>query len=132
MEVKEKVIPKTVLFAVYGTLKKGHGNHGRIKGEGVEFMGNFKTEPKFTMESRGGFPAVYCTGDTSINCELYKVSNPLVIRQVYALEGYSGVQGSQENWYDVETIETPFGKASMFVFRNGNPNKNSIVTSGNW
>jgi gamma-glutamylcyclotransferase (GGCT)/AIG2-like uncharacterized protein YtfP len=119
-----------VLFCVYGTLKAKYGNNRLLKADGVSFKGTFVTEPKFTMVSCGGFPAVHCEGNTSIECELYEVTNPEVIHRVYSLEGYSGKQGAPNNWYDVEEIDTPHGKASMFVFRDAI--KRPIVESGKW
>lgn len=128
----ERVIPDTVLFAVYGTLKEKYGNHRILRNQdGVEFKGNFVTEPKYTMFSLGGFPAVCPEGKTSITCELYEVKNPEVISRVYSLEGYTGVQDHPNNWYDVEKIETPHGEASMFIFKDS-PKNCSVVENGIW
>lgn len=124
------MIPKKILFAVYGTLKKERGNHGFLSDEGVDFKGNYKTPPNYTMVSCGGFPAVHCEGNTSIVTELYEVTNQDVIKNVFSLEGYSGTQGSSRNWYDVEEIDTPYGKASMFVFRG--KIQRPVVETGNW
>lgn len=126
-----KEIPKSILFAVYGTLKRNKGNHARIQGNGVTFKGEFKTEPRFTMYSLGGFPAVCCNGSTAITTELYEVTNPYVIEGVFALERYTGKQNSDLNWYDVEHIDTPHGKASMFIFKNA-PKTSPVVENGIW
>lgn len=119
-----------VLFCVYGTLKKKYGNHRLLHHDGVEFKGEFKTEPKFTMVSCGGFPAVHCEGNTAIDCELYEVTNPDVINNIYRLEGCTGKQGHPNNWYDIEYVDTPHGQASMFVFRGAI--RRPIVESGKW
>ena len=121
------------LFFVYGTLKEGYGNHHYLNDDTVKPLGQFQTEPKFTMLSCGGFPAVMCEGDTTIQGELYETENPDVIRRVYGLEGFTGKKGAAGNWYDVEEIETPHGKASMFVFRKPSDSlRQKIVANGKW
>lgn len=113
-----------MIFFVYGTLKQGHGNNRLLNHPDVKFLGEFVTKPEFTMISLGGFPAVLCEGDTPVHGELYETENESVIRRVYSLEGYSGTQHAKNNWYDVETIPTKYGDASMFVFRNADKYKN--------
>jgi gamma-glutamylcyclotransferase (GGCT)/AIG2-like uncharacterized protein YtfP len=128
------VTDEKVLFCVYGTLKRGYGNYnGLLNRDDVEFLGTFETEPRFTMVSWGGFPAVHCEGDTSIKCEIFATSNRSVINSVNRLEGYTGTpdkEGGKHNWYDVEPIETPYGTALMFVHRG--PVTKRIVKDGNW
>lgn len=120
------------LLAVYGTLKQGFHNHRLLNRPGVKFLGAYKTEPRFTMVSCGGFPAVHCQGSTPIHTEIYSVESPEAVEMIYRLEGYSGTPTNKggKNWYDVEEVETPFGSASMFVFR-GVPAR-PVVKSGNW
>lgn len=124
----------SVLYAVYGTLRKGHGNHRYLldSKEGVEFLGEIKTEPRFKMYSMGGFPGVAEGGDKSIVVEIYRVTDEATIRGVNGLEGYSGVRGSDRNWYDTCEIQTPWGVANMFT-QNAllNGNRPEIVT-GDW
>lgn len=126
-------IPEKVLFFVYGTLLSGCGNNVLLAKPNVKFLGEHITEPKYTMVSCGGFPAVHCQGNTPIKGELYETSDPRVIDRVYSLEGYSGIpnkDGGDNHFYDVEFIDTPKGTASMFVFR-GRVSDN-IIQSGSW
>lgn len=125
-----KKIPNEILFAVYGTLKAQYGNNRLLQASGVEFKGEFKTKPDYTMVSCGGFPAVHLGGTTAISCELYKVTNPEVIKRVFGLEGFSGEKDNENNWYDVTNFDTPEGEATMFIFK-GAPKRN-IVESGKW
>lgn len=118
------------VLAVYGTLKRHYHNNRLLQHKGVTFLGEFKTEPRFTMVSCGGFPAVHCTGNTSIQCELYKVKDADVLRNVFRLEGFTGIKDDPGNWYNVEEIKTPHGKALMFVFP-GEPER-TIIQTGNW
>ena len=123
----------SVLYAVYGTLRKDCGNHHVIEGEGSEFLGELQTEPKFSMYSLGGFPGVAEDGETAITVEIFKVTNEAIIRRVNGLEGYSGTRGSERNWYDTCEIETPWGKANMFTMNKLNGRgKHGIIESGDW
>jgi len=116
------------LIAVYGTLKRRHGNH-RVMGKS-KFLGEVKTEPKFTMYSTGGFPILSSQGDTSIAIEVFEVTEPETLRRIYGLEGYSGVRNSRDNWYDTIDIPTPWGDAEIFI--QDKQTTLPIVTSGVW
>jgi gamma-glutamylcyclotransferase (GGCT)/AIG2-like uncharacterized protein YtfP len=120
------------LFLVYGTLKAAHGNHRLIAHPTTKFLGNFVTEPKYTLFD-GGFPVVERGGDTPITGELYEVEDPETIDDVFCLEGCSSkTQGHPDNWYDVEPIETPHGEAVMFVMDENKSGRRKIVESGIW
>lgn len=116
------------LIAVYGTLKRRHGNH-RVMGNS-KFLGEATTEPKFTMYSAGGFPIVSPKGNTKIALEIFEVTSEETLRRIYGLEGYSGVRDSQENWYNTTDVETEWGKAEMFI-QEKELNR-PIVESGIW
>jgi gamma-glutamylcyclotransferase (GGCT)/AIG2-like uncharacterized protein YtfP len=120
---------KETLFAVYGTLKQGFGNN-RLLAE-AEFLGEFRTEPKYSMYSLGGFPAVTLQGNTALTVQVYKTSDPDVVDRVNSLEGFTGVKDDPNNWYDTKTIETPYGEAEMFYFKR-QPTTAALVESGNW
>lgn len=109
-------------IAVYGTLRKGFGNHSLLANKDTEYLGRCKTEPKFTMKSLGMFPGVYENGGTSITVEVYKINDD-VFKRVDGLEGFP-------TFYDRQEINTEFGKAWMY-FLKGKTN-HPIVTSGDW
>lgn len=115
-------------FAVYGTLKKGRGNDARLRS--TKFLGDHLTEPNYTMYSMGGFPAVVPEGNTSITIEVYETTDEDVINSVNALEGFSGIKNDPRNWYDTETIDTPYGKAEMFIFKTAPARP--VVEGGKW
>ena len=117
------------LIFVYGTLKKNFGNHS-VMGEST-FLGKFITPAKYTMLSCGGFPAVTLNGNTAIHGEVYNVTSEKDLARIFRLEGYSGIKDSPENWYDVEEVETPYGIAQMFVWKN-NKYDLEIVKTGIW
>lgn len=124
----------SVLYAVYGTLREGWSNHGYyLKGKS-EFLGELKTDPSYTMVGKGaGFPFVAQGGDTSITVEIYRVNDESVIRGVNGLEGYKYERGDSRNWYDTCDVETPWGKANMFINNSaftGDPKR--IITTGDW
>lgn len=126
---KQKTEP--VLFFVYGTLKKGWGNH-EYHLKGSESLGDFATEPIYTLHD-GGFPIVERGGETSIKGELYRTDNEKQISDTFALEGCSSrTKGHSSNWYDIDYIETPHGKAVIFVMDKGKSRRNDVLPSGIW
>lgn len=59
---------------VYGSLKRGFGNHGLL--EWSDFIATTRTKSKsFGMVSLTAFPAVYEGGNCSIEGELYEVDS---------------------------------------------------------
>lgn len=123
-----------MILATYGSLKLGYHNHPYLAVQGVTYLGTSKTAPKFTMISFGSFPAVLRGGNTAIECEVYEVNNKAALSAIYRLEGYSGIQTKYggQNWYDVEEIETPWGKAQMFVMDREPTRSDAVVESGVW
>lgn len=125
----------SILYAVYGTLRKGNGNNRLFENEFSEYLGTIKTEPKFTMYGKGaGFPYVAEDGTTAITVEVYKVTDDRVANRVNGLEGYTGERNNPRNWYDTVEIQTPWGIANMFTMNGIRDRKNSnfIIETGDW
>ena len=59
------------LFA-YGTLKRGFLNGFYL--QGARYLGEFTTDPAYSMYSFGTYPAVSEIGKTAIKGEVYKIS----------------------------------------------------------
>lgn len=121
-----------VLLCVYGTLREGRGNwHHFLKNRSTH-LGTFKTEPIFTMYGkRAGFPIVVDEGTTRIECDVFEVTNDATLQNIHQLEGCTGIPGHSRNWYDIMEIDTPFGKAYMYV-QHEHLSQESIIESGNW
>jgi len=82
-----------MLVFVYGTLKKGHGNHRLLTN--AKFIKTAETMPKYTMFDTGGFPAVIPVGNTSIKGEIYEVTQDEA-RSLDSLEGYPSMYDREE------------------------------------
>lgn len=117
---------KKNLIAVYGSLRKNLGNHYLI--ENSEYLGNFKSNPEFSLYSLGGFPGLKENGKTSVEMEVYAV-NDAVANNVDALEGYS--PNRVATFYDKKPIDTPYGEASVYIYVNDIP-EDRLVKSGDW
>jgi gamma-glutamylcyclotransferase (GGCT)/AIG2-like uncharacterized protein YtfP len=70
---------------VYGTLKRGYGNH-RYHLAGAEFLGTAKTVlPEFVMKDTGGFPVVFHKNDlptepaAKVSGEVYAVQDEHIV-----------------------------------------------------
>jgi gamma-glutamylcyclotransferase (GGCT)/AIG2-like uncharacterized protein YtfP len=114
------------LVAVYGSLRKGLGNHRLL--ENSEYLGEFKSEPIYSLYSLGGFPGLKENGTTSVVMEVYAVDEPTA-RRVDALEGYSPDRPA--TFYDKKMIETPYGEAGVYLYVNDIP-EDRFVESGDW
>lgn len=106
---------------VYGSLKKGYGNHYLL--EGSLAIGPAKLEPKYSMYSLGGFPAVGLDGDTAITGEVYEVDDRTMLR-LDNLEGYP-------DFYNRLKVETAHGEAWMYYIEDCSRFSN-IVENGVW
>jgi gamma-glutamylcyclotransferase (GGCT)/AIG2-like uncharacterized protein YtfP len=124
----------SVLYAVYGTLRKGHGNYRWCLQGKSEFLGEIKTPAQFTMVGKGaGFPYVLPLGDTPIVVEIYRVTDKQVIQSINSLEGYTGQRGHSSNWYNTCDVDTPWGLANMFINESiKNPDPSRIIETGDW
>lgn len=114
-------------IAVYGTLRRGEGNHYLIRNG--NYLGSINTEPSFTMYDNGGFPFVFNAGNTSITVEIFEIDSN-TLKNVYSLEGYSGIRNHHTNWYDTVDIKTPWGDAEMFICKREKNLK--VIQSGDW
>lgn len=117
------------LLAVYGTLKRGHGNNRLLRN--AKFLGETKTKPEFTMFSCGGFPTLNKNGNTEITVEIFEVDDD-TLQSVYSLEGYHGKRDHPSNWYDTVDVETNWGTAEMFYWKENQTNKLQVVETGCW
>jgi len=118
---------KKILVAVYGSLRQDMGNHRLL--ENANYLGEFKTEPVFSLYSLGGYPGLKENGKTSITMEVYEVT-PEQARRVDALEGYNP-ESSNNTFYDKIFIDTPYGKAGTYIYV-PNTNRLTLVESGDW
>jgi gamma-glutamylcyclotransferase (GGCT)/AIG2-like uncharacterized protein YtfP len=118
-----------ILFATYGTLKVGRGNSYLLND--AKYLGTHQTNADYTMYD-GGYPIVEREGTTPIHIEVYEAKDKETIKNIFSLEGCTGVQGHKRNWYDFDEVDTPFGKAVMFVMDKGKGGRQKIVANGNW
>ena len=112
--------------AVYGSLRKGLGNH-RVLGEskliGLEWI------PNYEMFSLGSFPGIR-DGKGAIYVEVYEVDSDTLGR-LDTLEGYHS-KNSVNNFYDKEEVSTKFGDALIYTLQGERYKRSPIVSSGNW
>lgn len=115
-----------ILVAVYGSLRKGLGNHRLL--ENAKYLGDFQSEPVFSLYSLGGYPGLKTNGTTSVTMEVYEVT-PIEANRIDQLEGYT--PGREATFYDKIPIDTPYGKASVYTYVDKIP-ESRLVESGDW
>lgn len=118
---------KKHLVAVYGSLRRGMGNHHYYLSES-EYKGTFTTEPEYTLHSLSYYPGLKLNGNHSIVMEVYEVDEE-TLKNLNRLEGYH--PGEKSTFYDRIEINTPWGKSFTYIYV-GELSKESIVKSGDW
>jgi gamma-glutamylcyclotransferase (GGCT)/AIG2-like uncharacterized protein YtfP len=93
-----------VLVAVYGSLRKGMGNHRVLERNDAQLLSTERVKG-FKMFSLGAYPFI-CHGDGEITIEVYSVPITGMV-DLDRLEGYP-------SFYDREMIETSKGKAWVY------------------
>jgi gamma-glutamylcyclotransferase (GGCT)/AIG2-like uncharacterized protein YtfP len=125
---KNKNLIKEVLVAVYGSLRQGLHNHPVISES--ELMGQYETEPIYTMINCGSFPGLLKEGSTSVVMEVYKVDATTLVR-LDNLEGYRGK--GKNNFYNREKIDTPYGPAYTYFYNAESPlMRAKAIDTGDW
>lgn len=114
-----------ILVAVYGTLRKGWGNHRLLDNEYCTYLGTTRTEPSYKMVSLGAFPGVIEGGDKSITIEVYSVNSKKVEQQLDWLEGFP-------SFYQKAQLMTEWGTATMYVLSEEHYGSRTIITDGDW
>lgn len=126
METINSKEPNAPLYAVYGTLRQGFGNHRLLDNEHCVLMGTQLTDPAFKMVSLGGFPGVIPNeGMQEITIEVYQVNSKKVEQQLDWLEGYP-------RFYQKMEIDTQWGKANMYILSEEKYGDLPLVESGDW
>jgi len=106
------------LVAVYGTLRKGSGNHRLLLNSELVSTERLKG---FLMKSAGGFPVVF-HGNSEITVEVYEVP----ISDMKYLDGLE----CHPTWYRRELVNTSKGKAWMYIMQQ--EYSTPVVESGDW
>lgn len=118
-------------YFVYGTLKEGHGNHRIL--ENCKKVGDFTTEPEFTMIHLGGFPGVLRDGETAIKGELYEVEDESVEARLDRLEGYNPT-APESGLYNKEIININEKDAYIYTFNDSRRDITNYkqIKTGEW
>lgn len=120
-----------LLVGVYGSLRKDLHNH-KVLGNS-KLVGTFQTVPEYTMYDLGSYPGVVVEGNTSIFIEVYEITET-TLEKLDCLEGYYTFN-ALNNHYNRRKIESPYGEMYVYYYNNKynyTPEKNKIVTSGDW
>ena len=76
------------VFVVYGTLKRGYGNHRLLDNEWVDYLGEVVSEEGYHVHSTGGFPmATPSEEGLPLHGEAYRVRHTAVVNNLDYLEG---------------------------------------------
>lgn len=108
--------------AVYGSLRKGMGNHNLIAGGELLGFGSVKG----TLYANGGFPILSLEGDTDVKVEVYEVSDR-ILNNLDWLEGYVD---DQQHWYNRTKVDV--GLCEAYIYHQTKEHNLPVVESGDW
>lgn len=125
----EKGADHKVHVFVYGSLKRGLGNHHYLSEAGAEFCGFETLSGKFTMVSLGGFPAV-CHDSTAPRRPMYGQLYAIEPEALIALDALEG----HPRWYRREKLRTDQSetRAWIYLFPDGAAQRYDTVEDGMW
>ena len=116
----------TSKVAVYGSLRKGMGNNGRLGNS--ECLGTTVTDLPFAMYSLVGFPMVSLSKPlVPIVVEVYECNNE-VLQSLNTLEGYRGE--GKDNFYDRSLVATGLGDALIYHIEDRYVAPDALVPDG--
>lgn len=116
-----------VNLAVYGTLRKGWGNHGLISRGNTEEVGRGRTVGLHTLTA-SGIPFVKKNGGTHrVVVEVFQVNDADTLRDLDGLEGHP-------RWYkrEIEQIELEDGSIVDAWLYFNEDQASTVVTSGDY
>ena len=113
------------IVAVYGSLRKGLGNHRLLSTS--ESLGTHVVNIPFKMVSLGGFPALVPQDDShEITVELYTSDDPDVYSSLDMLEGYPSFYNRKKIAVDGKPAWVYFIESHEYV------RGRDVVESGDW
>ncbi len=109
---------------VYGTLKKGHGNHGAL--EGAEFLGRCYLEGEYTLLDLGWYPGLVASGAEAsrVYGEVYRVDEP-TLHTLDLIEGHP-------SFYERVKVKTPWKNTWVYLLPEDYIDNNDVVENGCW
>ena len=111
------------MVVVYGSLRQGLHNNP-VMGKDAIKLGTCRFDG-FIMHSLGGFPCVYKKSKSSVVGEVWVVPPNVLEGSLDRLEGHP-------DWYRREQVETPYGKAWIYVMHDQRYHDNPVVEHGDW
>lgn len=108
---------------VYGTLRRGEGNHRLLVD--ARFVRETRTVPAFTLCDLGAYPALLEGGGTSVLGEVYEVTRA----ELAALDRLEG----HPTFYRREPIELEDGAVvEAYLLPEARAWSGRVITSGDW
>jgi len=109
---------------VYGSLRKGHGNHRYLLSDS-QLLSTEVINIPFAMISLGGFPGLIPSEEHhDITVEVYEVTDE-VYRSVESLEGYP-------RFYQKAIVPTSLGDYEIYVLEDQRYQTDDIIEHGDW
>lgn len=120
-----------MIVGVYGSLRKGLGNHALIKRHGSQMIGDGYLKIPHTMYSLGGYPCICKSDSPKTNksfIELYPVVSDEMLKDLDRLEGNGSFYTREEVVLDDGTVAWVYFIPEDRV----DTRRLEVVESGDW
>lgn len=123
-----------IKIGVYGTLRVDENNWRHLLKDKSKYLGTYRTEPKFTMVGRHcGFPITFTGGETSIEYDLFEVTDNKVLNSLHNLEGCTGIENDENGWYKLIRLKNEeHGDFFIYLQHGYGGAEDRVIKSGNW
>ncbi len=123
-------LSKKQFVFVYGTLKKGYGNHRLLEGRS-QFLGDAVVPGKLYGF---GLPGYVMGDEGKVHGELYSFEDPAVLRDLDWLEGYRA-ESLKDSFYIRSLVTSTVGSSTQdaWVYEiNREMNEKQLIPEGVW
>jgi gamma-glutamylcyclotransferase (GGCT)/AIG2-like uncharacterized protein YtfP len=119
------------LVAVYGSLRKGMGNHSVMIAARGEYLGTHTIEGFALHEYCKAFPCVTERSGHTTVVEVYEVDAD-GLQILDSLEGYEDGTSREESWFYYRATTSIPALGQVFIYIMPRYNEDNIITHGDW
>ena len=116
--------------AIYGNLMSTYEKNSILVGLKAKLLGEYDSEPDFSMYTDGVEPFLTNDGRQSIRMEVYEIEKEKVI-ELNRIKQYKGPEHTKTNLFNPKPINTPYGKGLIYLY-NKDIKKLEKMKVSNW
>lgn len=112
----------TDLICVYGTLKRGRANHNLLTRVATYIGSEILNGVAMYRVGGCGFPIAVFNEGSILHAEVYRLHDPVLLRQIDYLEGYEEFD-EYNSLFIRKIVKTTLGNAWIYMYNSDNPER---------